>query len=364
MDYETEFMKKGDLINKDFDTQEELILALKDFFGFADANDDEKKTWPYKNGLSVSLKNVVGKELFVGGMSVGVVGDCFFGKSARGHESLRIKTDKGEYSPTGAQMKIYNSFTNEYVLIDLHPSRKGVKFWTYGHILSEKDYKSLYYRTREYREEYEKTLNENLGTSGLKAPIQSEKIKKKISDTIDERYGVNWFLNRGNHYSAVTNVMIDKFGVDNLFLSDEWQKEIHKLYGNGISQLENEITSYLVEEFGEKDSFCFVKNKEQMHILDFLKKKTYRLDYANIKYKIFIEIHGDYWHCNPLLYKKNYFHPQKEKIATEIWKQDKLRFNSVKKLSGMKGMVIWENDWKKNNKEIKDKIKKFFNENS
>ena len=78
-------------------------------------------------------------------------------------------------------------------------------------------------------------------------------------------------------------------------------------------------------------------------------KKTYRIDryICDIfveKLNLIIEYNGDYWHCNPKKYDQNYIHPHKKKTAKEIWDEDEIRIDNLKKL-GYNLEVIWESDF-------------------
>lgn len=352
-------MKKEELLNIEFDTQSDLIAGLCEFFEFKRAGDDEKENWPYKSELLVSFYSLIGKELYDKEKFIGIVEDCYFGKGPRGHSAVLVKSGDQEYSLTESKVKMYNKFSEQEELVDLHPSRKGIKFWSNGHILSEKDYKSLYYKTKEYRSQYEKSLNENLGTTGLKAPIQSEKIKGKISKTMDDRYGVSWFLERGCHYSAVTMTMQDKFGVDNLFYSDEWQldnaKKINRNF-NETSKVEKDISNELDLIFGHNKSFHKTSEKGQKVVI-VSRNKFYKLDYYNSEYNLVVEVLGDYWHCNPIIYNHDFYHKNIQKTASEIWKDDKKRKNEIINTLACVYIEIWEKDWKLNKDSILSYIK-------
>lgn len=57
--------------------------------------------------------------------------------------------------------------------------------------------------------------------------------------------------------------------------------------------------------------------------------------------KLAIEYNGDYWHCNPDIYDRKYFHKHKNKYAYEIWEYDSIktkRCNSV----GVELLTLWE----------------------
>jgi len=346
-------MKKEELLNIEFDGQSDLVAGLCEFFDFKKADNNEIEIWPYKSKLSVSIENLIGKELYNKESFIGIVEDCYFGKGPRGHSAVLIKCGNQDYSLTESKVKMYNKFSEKDELIDLHPSRKGIKFWSNGHVLSEKDYKSLYYKTKEYRSQYEKSLNKNLGTTGLKAPIQYKKIKDKISKTMDDRYGVSWFLERGCHYSAVTMTMQDKFGVDNLFMDKEWQMENAKKTNKNLgesSNLEREIILEL-QNLGLNDSYHYNSEFGQK-VLIVNKSKFYKLDYYNNEHNIAIEIMGDYWHCNPMIYSHDFYHKNKKRLASEIWRDDRKRKNEIISVINCSYIEIWEKDWKDNKENV------------
>ena len=64
-----------------------------------------------------------------------------------------------------------------------------------------------------------------------------------------------------------------------------------------------------------------------------------------IDHKI-IEFNGDYWHCNPMIYKCDYFNKTKQKTASEIWEYDKRKIKCAE-LHGYKVLTIWESEYNK-----------------
>ena len=67
----------------------------------------------------------------------------------------------------------------------------------------------------------------------------------------------------------------------------------------------------------------------------------------DIRYKNkIIEYHGDYWHCNPIKYKENYYHSQQRKTAREIWDKDCIKKQSLIN-HNYELLVVWESDYKK-----------------
>jgi len=73
---------------------------------------------------------------------------------------------------------------------------------------------------------------------------------------------------------------------------------------------------------------------------------------------LIIEYNGDYWHCNPKKYNSNYFNKKKNKYAWEMWEYDKNKLELIKN-NGYNLEVIWESDFKNNNKIINYIIEKY-----
>ncbi len=81
-------------------------------------------------------------------------------------------------------------------------------------------------------------------------------------------------------------------------------------------------------------------------------KKIYFFDFYIPKIKLVIELNGDYWHCNPKIYTEDYVHELRHLVAGEIWKIDEERENTIRDEMGLNLIVVWENDIRKNRKEI------------
>jgi G:T-mismatch repair DNA endonuclease (very short patch repair protein) len=54
---------------------------------------------------------------------------------------------------------------------------------------------------------------------------------------------------------------------------------------------------------------------------------------------------GDYWHCNPEIYKADYYNKQFKKTAQEVWDRDVKIVEMIKK-EGYKIIIIWEKETK------------------
>lgn len=70
---------------------------------------------------------------------------------------------------------------------------------------------------------------------------------------------------------------------------------------------------------------------------------NYTSDEVDHNNKVIIELNGDFWHCNPLNYNPNYFHPFIKLTANEIWKRDEKRIAEYKN-NGWDVFIIWESE--------------------
>lgn len=313
--------------------------------------------WKYKTNLMISPKFLINKTVIVNNVEF-IVKNVFINKFGK----LNIILDNNEITtPTQCYLKIKNPINNIENIIQLHPGRKGKSLWEKGYYLDEKNFKKHYYKTEEYKNKYSDSLYKSYGEK-VNAPIQIKEIKNKISKTIQERYSVNWFLNRGNHYEKIEKAMIDKYGVKNLFNDLEWQHSQNRKSPNGISNIEKIFCSGITD-------FLLLKNNEFMCEHSSIGKKTFQIDnnyyivdYYIPKVNMIIEFYGDYWHCNPIKYSRDYFHLYKGLTAEKIWEKDRIRLQKIVNKFNCNILTIWESEWKKNSIEQLNIIKTIYNE--
>ncbi len=73
-----------------------------------------------------------------------------------------------------------------------------------------------------------------------------------------------------------------------------------------------------------------------------------------------MEFLGDYWHANPIKYSENesISYPNGiKKIAKDVWENDNIRFESIRK-RGFKLFLVWESDYKSDQKMCIEKLLK------
>lgn len=122
--------------------------------------------------------------------------------------------------------------------------------------------------------------------------------------------------------------------------SQDEKDRIYKLRVAGFAKAHREkyVSAKEIEILDCLEKNLNIKIERQFSILYNNKIYLYDGKYNNV----LIEFNGDYWHCNPQKFNENYFHPQKNMTAKEIWEFDNFKNNIVAK--DYKVFVIWEDE--------------------
>ena len=239
-------------------------------------------------------------------------------------------------------------------------------------------------KTKQY---IEKITTTNLDRYGVINPSQLDIVKqKKINTMLKNHNRINNFCDsdiRLNAHSLIDyeqckltmlSTLVDKYGVericdipgirekisltkrynwDNIYTNEYKNKIIENcnyarqfVKYKRISKLELKIKKVL-------DEFC-IQYKCNINI----KKYSFDIVFLN---KNILEINGDYWHANPIIYKSDdliKYPGNNLKRANDIWERDKIKKEYVEHL-GYKVYYIWEQQLKTmTDIEIFDYIKK------
>lgn len=202
-------------------------------------------------------------------------------------------------------------------------------------------------------EEHLKLLNEHINEVNLKL-------------TPDKRTtNIEYYLNQGMSEEEAKQALHDrqatftyekcikKYGEmqGNIIFSNRQQKWLKKLYenfqsnGDGRSK-QSQFANNIIKEcckilkisIPKKEKYLYWKKTHQAFAYDFV--------YQN---KI-IEFQGDYWHCNPILYKSNFYNKVKQKTAQEIWNYDNIKKECAEHY-GYNILYVWEYDYNNNEEE-------------
>ena len=212
-------------------------------------------------------------------------------------------------------------------------------------------------------------VNRNVNTANKNPRRQIRRVNTNLKN-----YGVGHNFSK-NHPSRIKweKNLLEEEGIINVFQRPEVKRKIAKTiiekYGvNNASLLSRKGR----ENFSRPHQFIF----EMLNwFIDFnikTEKKLFFLD-SYFSYDVFIEntnllieVNGDYWHANPLLYKENdimLYGTEKSTTAKTIWERDKIKLEHALN-QGYKTFVVWENDLINHSFETCNKLLDWIKENN
>jgi very-short-patch-repair endonuclease len=219
-----------------------------------------------------------------------------------------------------------------------------------------------------------------------KFPDLSEKecidLAKKKSDSVEKKSWtqISYWTEKGfSEEEAKTkisslqktfslDICIEKYG------EEEGKKRWMERQKKWIAKVFNEETyigggkSFIGKTFNdslnlllEGKEYTILQGKDEKFIRCSQTKRAYKYDFTILDIKVIIEFNGDYWHCNPNIWKDSDFNKSKSKTAKEIWEYDEYKKRLAEK-NGYRVLVVWEQDYRKDPKETLEKCLKFINE--
>lgn len=166
---------------------------------------------------------------------------------------------------------------------------------------------------------------------------------KSCIDKYGEEEGLKIFNNRQEKWSAK---------VEDLYKQGKFTRFTKEPYSKG----EIELFDYLSNKLKIKDKVHYGDDQFFRYFPDLGRTFSYDFVFG----KKLIEFNGDYWHCNPLLYKDDFFNKSKQMFAKDIWNYDKVKIDSIEEL-GFETLIIWEYDYKNNKEEVIQRCIDFIN---
>ena len=127
-----------------------------------------------------------------------------------------------------------------------------------------------------------------------------------------------------------------------------WKKKVfneHTHIGGGTSKIGTEFIDLLLEEIKEYN-FDILYGKKEKFIKD-RNNRAFKYDFTIKDLKLIFEFNGDYWHCNPNIWKPEDINLAKKMSASEIWKYDEDK-KAIAIQHGYELITIWEKDFRRN----------------
>jgi len=259
------------------------------------------------------------------------------------------------------------------------------------------DHYNLEYRnikkchTKQSINKYKNTCIEKYGVDNVS---KSNIVKEKKKETFIKNYGVDNIFKTKEFIIWLNEHMLNKFGKRRLnnpdkisaaqkaFTQEQWNERLQKIQNTSIERFGYDNYSkhperrkkisddaklrwenYTDEQKSEMIAKRLMnKNKWQSNLekriynllnelqIEFTTQKffkNYSYDFYIDSIGLFIEVHGDFWHANPVIYKANdeLSFPGGNIVAKDLWKKDKHKKMLVEKC-GYKLISIWESEMK------------------
>lgn len=202
------------------------------------------------------------------------------------------------------------------------------------------------------RERYKKSCLEKFG-----APhnLHSDSPHRdKMVERLKEKYGVENVFQLESVIEKSKQTKKEKYGARNLWELEWYRNKI--IPEDRYSNIHKKVYQFIKNQLGVNVENEFpiniIDGSDDLFLYDIHIKDTNKL----------IEVHGDYWHCNPKFYSKNdVFHFPKYKITAEgQWEKDNFKNERAREL-GYELLVVWEDEIKNEWPIVKRKIKKYLN---
>lgn len=127
---------------------------------------------------------------------------------------------------------------------------------------------------------------------------------------------------------------------------------------NFVSEGEKYFVDLLEKELNENIKYTY--KTKQFCVWSHKLNSSLFYDIVCSKRKKVIEYNGDYWHANPILYESDFVIKQSDMSAKEIWERDQIKIKEIID-RGFEVKIVWESEFLKNEKMIKEVVKWFKN---
>lgn len=139
-----------------------------------------------------------------------------------------------------------------------------------------------------------------------------------------------------------------------------WKAKVFNEFTNisrGTSKMSSDFINDLINRIDFKGTFLY--DKEEKYINCPQKNRSFKYDFTYIERKKIIEINGDFWHCNPEIFKDDsQIHRVTNKRIRDIWETDIYKIKLAEK-HGYSVFCIWESDIRKKREDFLNRCLEF-----
>lgn len=209
---------------------------------------------------------------------------------------------------------------------------------------------------KHWSEDHKKKVSELVKASiyhtNLRNVPLSEEKKTKISNKLKGTFTLEWFIEKHGNELGRTKYLerCERIANTTFF------KKYNKSNKNNYSKISQELFWLLYKELQleSKDVYFAELNHE------YGCETNTNFDFVIKNDKKVIEFNGNLWHGNPKIFKEN-DNPNpynKELTAKQIWEEDQNKLEKAK-LNGYDVLVVWQDEYEANKKEVVETCKKF-----
>lgn len=197
--------------------------------------------------------------------------------------------------------------------------------------------------TKQFSDPASREVQRQKSLKQKKDPLYQEKVKKAM-ESRNERYRKNGHPKKGTTHPPGTGEKISRANKGR-FKGKTWEE----IYGPEVAnrrRLENSLSMSKKNELLLKEKRSSLEERVLPYLIGYennIQISYYNVDFLNRETNHIIEIHGDYWHCNPKIYPDDFVHPYFKMTAKERRNLDQQRKEYLESL-GYTVTVVWESD--------------------
>lgn len=216
----------------------------------------------------------------------------------------------------------------------------AAKFFTRDTPFCRACQKRVLHRCDSYRKTYESSVQTR---HGCRRPLQSPEIRERMQQTMVAKYGAAFSSQSSQIESKRKATMLAKYGRENFWTGTNiWLHTGHRPAKIGrVSKVEREVVDLLIKALPGDTAYSYQNGQKRFLCGD----GAAFLDYYNETRCVAVEIYGDYFHGNPLLFTADHVTYYGRRVQ-DIWDRDAQRIEAAKKELGVQLIVVWESDWR------------------
>jgi len=249
-------------------------------------------------------------------------------------------------SPMSVDFWLNRGYSKETALVEIKKQRPlNLEYWLNKGYSQIDSVKAVSQYQKEQGNKYISKLKNDPGKYASSSPRKLEYWLKKTNNDTEKSKN----LLKEHQCTFSLSKCIQKHGsIEGTHIwekrQEKWKKKVFNsetYIGHGRSLVSTQLFE-LIKEKISSFNYSILEGKNEKFIHN--GTQAFKYDFTILESKKIIEFNGDYWHCNPSIYKEDHYHNLKKMTAREIWNFDKIKHQAAIQ-HGYKVLVIWEKDY-------------------